>query len=321
MNHRRTALTTAILCLLLANLSDLPAPATAAEKSGIFTLTPDDLGMVLKTPDGRTVFRYMTKRPAQTELTANSVCCLFPVNTPSGERAVDFAPSDHRHHRGVFLAWHSLEGKQKADFWGWGAWAPTEERVIKNRCVELAEADAQHAVLKVQNAWCFQDDVMINEALSINAREADGAYVIDLHFSLTPTTDITLDRTAFGGFCVKARNEGKAVYASPQGEATFPPPHHLKPETNWPAADWYDYTIRLTSGKTVGVAVLDHPENPPTTWHNLGKIAMVNPCIVAPGPVKVKEGNTLELRYRLVVHDGPTPGQLLQRASRQWRGK
>ena len=29
-----------------------------------FTLTPDDLGMVLKDPQGRVVFRYMTKKPA-----------------------------------------------------------------------------------------------------------------------------------------------------------------------------------------------------------------------------------------------------------------
>ena len=86
-----------------------------------------------KTPGGRAVFRYMTKKPAETNLTANSVCCLYPVYTPSGEAAVDFAPGDHRHHRGVFLAWHATKGKKPADFWGWGEFAPTENRVIENR--------------------------------------------------------------------------------------------------------------------------------------------------------------------------------------------
>ena len=140
------------------------APA-ADEAQGAFRLERDSHGMVLKSPAGRTVFRYMTKRPTDTKLTANSVCCLYPLNTPSGERVVDFAPSDHPHHRGVFLAWHALQGEKRADFWGWGAWAPTEDRVIKNRDVQLVEADASHAVLRVRNDWAIGDRVMIEEGL------------------------------------------------------------------------------------------------------------------------------------------------------------
>jgi hypothetical protein len=100
----------------------------------------------------------------------------------------------------------------------------------------------------------------------------------------------------------------------------LPAPHHLKPETDWPAAAWYDYTIALENGKTIGATVVDHPGNPATVWHNLEPIAMVNPCIVAPGPVAVKAGQTLRLRYRLVVHDGPAPVPLLQKLSNEFRG-
>ncbi len=284
-----------------------------------FTLSPDEYGMVLKTPDGRTVFRYMTTKPANTELTANSVCCFYPVNTPSGERVVDFAPSDHRHHRGVFLAWHSITGKVKADFWGWGEWAPTKDRVIRNRSVRLVEADASHARLEVRNDWLVEAEPMIHELLKVDAREREKCYVIDLDYQLTPTQDLTLDQTAFGGFCVKARKEGRDVYAGPEGEVKLPNPHYLKPETDWPAAAWYDYTSQLDGGRAFGVAVLDHPKNPPTTWHNLAPIAMVNPCIVAPGSVVLKKNQPLRLRYRLVVHDGATPVDLLGRLSTEWR--
>lgn len=296
--------------------------AAAGEEAGkTFTLSPDEYGMVLKTPDGRTVFRYMTKKPADTQLTANSVCCFFPVNTPSGERVVDFAPSDHRHHRGIFLAWHSMTGKVKADFWGWGEWAPTKDRVIRNRSVKLVEASATHAGLEVRNHWLVEDEPMIHELLKVDAREREKCYVIDLDYQLTPTQDVTLDHTAFGGFCVKARKEGKGVYTSPDGEVRLPDPHYLKPETDWPAAEWYDYTIELNNGKTIGAAVLDHPDNPPSTWHNLAPIAMINPCIVAPGPVNLKEGKPLHLRYRVVLHDGPTPVELLKSLSSEWREK
>jgi hypothetical protein len=308
-----------ILCASLAVVVALSEPGSAQQQNGSFTLAPDQYGMVLKTPDGRTVLRYMTKKPTPSELTANSVCCLFPLNAPCGEGTVDFAPSDHRHHRGVFLTWHTMEGRKAADFWGWGQYAPTKDRVIENRSVKLVAADARHAELAVHNDWTAEGEVMIEEDLSIAAREVKGAYVVDLDFRLTPTSDVTLKQSAFGGLCVKARKEGKAVYRDPKGEVKLPSPHHLKPETDWPAADWYDYTIRLDSGKTIGVAVLDHPGNPPSGWHNVGAIAMVNPCIVAPGPVTLKQGQPLRLRYRLVVHDGPVPADLLADLTRQWR--
>ncbi|MGQ9573875.1 MAG: PmoA family protein [Thermoguttaceae bacterium] len=311
--------TWAFLSLCLAGVFGVVAAGIAAEVKKAFTLTPDEHGMVLKTPDGRTVFRYMTRKPAGTKLTANSVCCLYPVKTPSGEDVVEFAPDDHPHHRGVFMTWHAIEGNKPADFWGWGEWAPTKDRVIQNRTVKLLKADAKGAQIAVRNAWVAEGEAMIDEATVITARQLKEAFVIDLDFRLTPAGDVTLRQTAFGGLCVKSRKDGKAAYYDPKGEVKLAPPHHLKPETDWPAADWYDYTIQLESGKTVGVAVLDHPGNPPSRWHNLGAIAMVNPCIVAPGPVVLKAGHPLRLRYRLVVHDGPTPAELLNRLSARWR--
>ena len=321
MRKSRTIPAAALGLFLCAALAGHSGSTAAEGATKTFTLSPDGYGMVLKTPDGRTVFRYMTKKPADSELTANSVCCFYPVNTPSGERVVDFAPSDHRHHRGVFLAWHSITGTEKADFWGWGEWAPTKGRVIQNRSVRLVETNASRAALEIRNDWLVEERAMIQERLKVDVREAKGAYVIDLNYRLTPTENLTLDQTAFGGLCAKARKDGKGVYSSPGGEVRLPDPHYLKPETDWPAADWYDYTIKLDSGKTVGIAVLDHPGNPKTTWHNLAPIAMVNPCIVAPGPVKVKQGEPLRLRYRLVIHDGPTPFPLLRERSDEWRGE
>ncbi len=328
MRQSRIVLAAAILSVSIVAVLRTSALGVTAEGEKAFTLTPDEHGMALKTPDGRTVLRYMTKKPADTKLTANSVCCLFPVKTPSGEDVVEFAPVDHPHHRGVFLTWHAMDGKKPADFWGWGEWAPTKDRVIQSRGVKLLTADAKGAEFAVRNAWVAEGETMIKEATMISAREVKGAYVIDLDFRLTPTSDVTLRQTAFGGLCVKSRKDGKAAYYDPKGEVKLPAPHHLKPETDWPAAPWYDYTIQLDGrgsetppkpGKTVGVAILDHPGNPPSTWHNLAPIAMLNPCIVAPGPVTLKAGQPLRLRYRLVVHDGPVPTELLAELTKQWR--
>lgn len=307
-----------LLCICILALA-LCGSLLAAEDGKSFSLSPDDHGVVLKTPDGRVIFRYMTSKPEGTNLTANSVCCLYPVMTPSGKAAVEFAPSDHPHHRGIFLAWHAIEGPKPADFWGWGEFAPTEGRVIENREGQLVSADAKQATIRVRNDWRAGGDVLIEETTTIAASECEGAYVIDLDFGLLPKADLTLRQTAFGGLCIKSWKDGEAAYTSPDGEVALPPPHHLKPETDWPSKAWYDYTVRREAGHTLGVAVIDHPGNPKTMWHNLKPIAMVNPCIVAPGPVSLRAGRVLRLRYRLVVHDGPPPVELLARLSKEWR--
>jgi hypothetical protein len=304
------------IAMVFATASEAPADRKT------YSVVKDEHGQVLKTPDGRTVLRYMTKKPAKTNLTANSVCCLYPVYTPKGVRVVDFAPGDHRHHRGVFLAWHALTcGDARADFWGWGEWAPTDGRVIVNRGVSLAKAGAEQAVLAVENDWMIGQRNAMNEKTTITVQERGNTFVIDEHFLMTPSVNVTLDQTAFGGFCVKGRKDGSAYYTDPKGKTTLRDPHHLKPKTDWPAADWYDYSVELEDGPTVGIAVIDHAENPPSTWHNLKPIAMLNPCIVAPGKVTIPKGRTLRLRYRLVVHDGPPPASLLQELAREWRAE
>ena len=114
----------AAMVLVLADLC-------RADRSGpAYTLTPTKVGHELKTPAGKTVLQYMTGMPEDSNLTANSTCCLYPVFTPKGTRVIDFAPDDHKHHRGIFLAWHHIQGDPGGDFWGWGKFAPTAGRII-----------------------------------------------------------------------------------------------------------------------------------------------------------------------------------------------
>ena len=141
-----------------------------------YVLVPDTDGQTLRGPDGRVAFTYLTRKPAGSNLKANSACCFHPLNTPSGERITDLAPGDHVHHRGVFLAWHSMEFRWKADFsklgplgpthgfdinrgdfWGWGQFAPTDQRVITNQHVQLQQSHADAASVDIQNDWMIAD--------------------------------------------------------------------------------------------------------------------------------------------------------------------
>ncbi len=137
-----------------------------------YTLKPDAVGHVLTAANGSPRAVYMTRKPDNPNFHANSTCCFHPFFTPSGERITDFAPGDHHHHRGIFLAWHAATFRRKADFsrmgplapthgfdinrgdfWGWGQFAPTNGRVIANRSVCLMHADERSAVVEIDNDW------------------------------------------------------------------------------------------------------------------------------------------------------------------------
>jgi hypothetical protein len=131
--------------------------------------------------------------------------------------------------------------------------------------------------------------------------------------------DYVLNQQAFGGFAVQAQKYGDWYYSTASGKVNLPNSHYSYPDSDWPSEAWYDYTIRLKSdGKTVGVAVLDHPLNPPTRWQNT--VWMVNPCITTFGTTTLQAGVPLILRYRVVTHDGPPPVDVLQRLAVEWRG-
>jgi hypothetical protein len=307
----------AVLCALAVPQA---APAAAA-----YTLTPTANGMQLKTPDGRVVFEYLTKKPEGVPLTAPSAACFHPVNTPSGVRVTNIAPDDHRHHRGIFFGWHDAEFHTpepvKADFWGWGSLAPREGRVVQNRSVKLVSADDKQAKIAIDNEWLVDGKKMGDETDSATVSERDGVYVLDLEYRIAPQYEYVAHRNAFGGFDVQCRKDGEGFYSSLYGKLNWPEPEYQHPERNLPDLPWYDLTINLKQEKkTVGAAVINHPGNGLTTWHLIDGLWMLNPVVIAQGPVTIRPGSPLTLRYRVVVHDGPVPTWVIQRLSEDYRG-
>ena len=324
----RHTLMTALAMSLIASHSraaeDSASRITAGRKGDAVVVTAGD----------REVLRYQLKKPADVKLPVDSGCYFHPVSTPSGVVVTDVAPPDHPHHRGIFLAWVEMHGKVDADFWGWGEHAPIKGRQIVNRDLTQITSDARSgpgattasARFAVRNDWVADGEPVIHEDLRVAVSQAPDAKanVIDVAYTLTPTADLTLTRWAFSGFCVRTRGPADAPQLTaygPQGEVTLPNPSHVKPESDWPAAPWYDYTLKLKDGKTAGVAVIDHPKNPPSLWHNQRDVRMLNPCIVAPGKVVLKANEPLVLRYRVVAHDGPVAKEALDRLAREWGAK
>ena len=301
--------------------------ATAARaKRKAYTFEPADDGMTLKAPDGNIVFSYLTRKPAGVPLAGNNACCFHPVNTLSGERVTDIAPSDHRDHRGMFFAWQSMDFQRKngllrGDFWGWGHFAPTKGRVIVNRDLRLVKADSHSAVVAVRNDWTIDGEKVMDEATTAHAHEDGHSRIMDMQFRVTSDGDMTINQVAFTGFMVRCRKDGQGLFCDKNGKVTYPDSDPLKPESDWPPADWYSYTITTEGGKTVSAAVVDHPSNPRSPWHSPRKLCMLDPCISATGPVHVPANKPLTLRYRAIFADGELSADYLNKLSSEFRSK
>jgi Family of unknown function (DUF6807) len=257
---------------------------------------------------------YQLRGKLNRNLSVESACYFHPFTTPAGITVTEVAPDDHRHHRGIFLAFVEMHGKVDADFWGWGEHAPKENRVIVNR------EHRSNGELVADNEWRASNDVIIREHLVASlSSDFKNANVLDLTYTLTPQTDVALSRWAFSGFCVRTRKDARLTAYSPDGEVKLPNPSHLKPDSDWPAGPWYAYELRLDDGRTVGVAVVDHPSNPPSLWHNHRDVRMLNPSIVAPAELKLTAAAPLVLRYRVAAYDGQTSIDHLNQLAEDFR--
>ncbi len=268
------------------------------------------------------VLRYLTgKLPAgERPPSVEGTCFTHPVYTPAGDVVTDLAPQDHPHHRGVFCAWVQVEGSLAGDWWGWGAKAPKEHRLVVNRA-RKAKAEGGRVTLALENEWLAELRTVLEERLEIRAARAEAGYVLDYRYRFTIPTDepVTLGQNPFGGFCYRARPRGELVVTGPAGPVSLPDSVFNRPETNWAASAWYDFTYRQPDGRVSGVAVFDHPDNPRSTWHAVRGIHMLNPCIVAGGPLTIAPGQALQLRYRLLAHDGPADPAVLDRVAASFR--
>src|SRR5687768_16118500 len=93
----------AALAVCLA--SGVQDPAFKTEKAG---------DAVVVAVGDKEALRYQLSKPEGSLLSIDSAAYFHPFATPGGTVVTDVAPDDHRHHRGIFLAWVEMHGKKDA---------------------------------------------------------------------------------------------------------------------------------------------------------------------------------------------------------------
>ena len=299
----------------------IAARARAADTSRPVEMTAarsaDELTVRLGTRD---LLTYRLKKPAGSPLAVESGCYYHPLLTPGGTVVTEVAPDDHTHHRGLFLAWVEMKGAKDADFWGWGERAPTRNRRIQNRLVEPAPPEMGSLRFRVVNDWMAEGRRLLTEDQRVIVTRQEGANVLHLAVQLSVEAEVTLARCAFGGLALRSPKAGKLVAIGEGGEVRRPAPKHTDPASDWPDAPWYGLHLKRPDGKEATVAVVGRAANPPTAWHVVSAIGLINPCITAPAAVRLVPGKPLVLRYSVMAFDGPPNLPAIQRAAASWYG-
>ncbi|HUF62457.1 MAG TPA: PmoA family protein [Verrucomicrobiales bacterium] len=240
---------------------------------------------------------------------------LYPIIGPHGvemtrnypmKEGVAGEAADHPHHQSLWYAHGDVNG---VDFWS------NRGKIVQIE-VEEASANGNEALIVTRNRWETLDGKEVcrdKRRLRFSVLE-EGARAIDFSITLEASNgDATFGDTKEGTLAIRTHPAlrlkgevatGRAVNSERQRDGEL-----------WgKAAKWVDYWGEV-GGKTVGVAILDHPSNPrhPTTWHarDYGLVA-VNPFgwndffegKKGRGDLTIKGGSSLTFRYLFVFHEG-----------------
>ena len=254
---------------------------------------------------------------------------FWPVITPAGVAVTRDWPmvadakeaKDHKHqksawfcHGDIMLDGHTptkRKGIEGTDFWS------EESGHGKIVCTDLAMKSTPGAVVvDTRNIWKDSTGkAILTEARTLIFKPRDAnSWIMEVTSIMTASQGaITFEDTKEGSFGVRVRDDltekpGTGILTNAEG---------LKGEKNlWgKKSAWCDYS-GTTGAKTVGVAIVAHPENPyPTCWHSRGYGLMAaNPFGRGKSGfpdmkgrtdlVKVNKGESIKLTYAMVVHDG-----------------
>src|SRR2546425_7915756 len=246
---------------------------------------------------------------------------LYPIIGPDGlsmtrdwpMKEAEGEEHDLPHHRSFWYAHGDVNGH---DFWSEGANAG---KTITDTISEM-KSGRDYGVLKTKNKLVAKDGTVVctdERTLRVFNQKDERLfdYEITIHAS---HGDLTLGDTKEGTMAIRL---AETMRLKPNKSNTGKPTGHIvnsegvRDDATWgKRAKWVDY-YGPVNGKTVGVAIFDHPDNPryPTWWHvrDYGLFA-ANPFGVhefekkakGAGDMKVKSGESVTFRYRFYIHRG-----------------
>lgn len=272
-------------------------------------------GRVVSMAEGRAVYRWSARRRP----------FVHPLRTPAGDLVTVDAPDDHPWHHGLWFAIKYVNGDNY-----WEEVAPYG--VVRHHGPPRVEGTRAEGAATGGLEWIAPDrtTVVIREERTWRWCGIDApspAYALDLTARLVPTLDVVLDRTPFttwggyGGLTLRGAPDWTGTRFTLGGLGN-------RDRVLGEPAPWCDTSGRFPSGGHGGVLLCDHPSNPrhPVPWYGStrnelygdGWSNFVCAAFLFGEPMPLGAGEVLELRHRVVVHDGEWDAATCEQQWRAW---
>lgn len=254
---------------------------------------------------------------------------LYPIIGPGGvemmrnypfKKDVKGEPSDHPHHVSL---WYNHGDVNGIDFWSYGH-GGKGGKIVLDKLIKFAGGESEGEIITANKWLALADEKLIcRDERRMRFGKVGAARYIDFQIKIMASEgELTFADTKEGTMAIRTnprlalKGEGAAGKAlNSAGD---------KDQEVWgKSAQWVDYWADF-DGKTLGIAIFDHPSNPrhPTTWHarDYGLIA-ANPFgwseffkdKTKRGDMTVKHGEGMTFRYRFLFHEGDAEnGQIRQ---------
>jgi type 1 glutamine amidotransferase len=241
---------------------------------------------------------------------------FHPLNTVDGRALTWDRPPDHIWHHGLWFSWKYIN---KANYWEVEAKSgrPAGRTSWENVKVAAGSDDMARITMDLAYRPAGEAVPVLTEKRTIDVAppDSDGVYLIDWTAVFTAARTVVLDRTplpgepdgqAWGGYAgLSLRLAGslgaRQVITSDGPVVEMPDDRYRGRHTA------LDYS-GLLDGRTAAVAIIDHPKNPgaPTPWYVIrsAEMSFFTPAIICYGPMTLRPGERLTLRYRVLVHPG-----------------
>ena len=264
-----------------------------------FKFTETEEGIAL-TESTRPVYFYqkITKSLNDQYPRANYLHPLYGLND---EVLTEDFPADHLHHRGIFWAWHQIivGGQSIGDGW--------ECKGIEWKVTNTStDVNSKAARLEVSVDWNGQvggkNTSFIKEHTVITAYPTTAdSRELEFEINLTaPTHDVWLggseDHKGYSGFSARVKLPDDITFHSEKGKLT-----PVEPAIK--AGGWVD--MLGTFGKNKSGLTIMADTTTMSSWHGWilrSENSMQNAAFPGREPVKIGKGETLRMRYKIVVH-------------------
>lgn len=256
---------------------------------------------------------------------------LYPIVGPHGIRMTRDYPmkpdtpgeaKDHPHQQSLWFTHGDVNG---IDFWALG-----KGKIVTTE-VEKPVSEEGRASIVLHDEWVGPDGKPVctdTQKLTFWApveRAGGEAIALDYEIAIRASHgDVVFGDTKEGTMAI--RTHPKLEIA--KGAAAVNS-EGVKGKAVWgKRAKWVDYSAEI-DGKTVGVAIFDHPSNPrhPTWWHarEYGLVA-ANPFGVhdfegkpkGTGDLKIANGESVRFTYRFVFHSGDAESARVAALYAEW---